>query len=216
MKYLIAALVLIFCSVKSAFADTVKVDFIFDMSSTANNARKNALVWTEDKHKTEDFCDAISGASVQFSTKIVAASYFPESIKKLVLFAVSPPQNAKTDALTAEKNTDGSIDITFVHRGIAYWISSDTRGIVDAQNGCSTAIICDRIDGIFCIKDEFVQENADNTNMQNVNWDAVEFDDDSAKEKNGYTLKKSKIKITLDGSLLRLRAVFSWKKLRNT
>ena len=208
MKKLAAALIFI-CGVKSAFAQTVKVDFAFD--TTQKNPASNHLLITSDKKKTSDTYDALSGASVNFSTKLLTSSALPKSLCGLFLFAVSPATSAERDALSAEKSEDGLIDVTFVHRGVVYWIQADEKGNIDFEKGLSLAAIGEKKDGAFSLKEDFVLSGEDATNMKNADFDKIEFDDDKIKSLNGKVLKKAKAKMRLEDGVLSVRAIFKWE-----
>ena len=202
-------LCVVFCSGLSTFAETVRVDFSF--ATTGQRREKNALVWQFDKDKTNDSYDVISGASTSFSTNLAKSSKLPDALQKLFLFAVSPSDFIEKDAFTIEESEEG-LDISFVHRGVAYWIEVDKKGNIDFENGCSFAVIGERIDGVFCIKDEFRQNDADNTDMHNVDWENVEFENDKIKEYAGYKLTHSVAKVQYIDGILTIKARLKWKK----
>ncbi len=208
MKKLAAALIFL-CGAKSAFAQTVKVDFAFD--TTQKNPYANHLLITSDKKKTSDTYDAVSGASLNFSTKILSSSSLPKSLTCLFLFAVSPSKTAERDALSVEKSEDGLIDVTFIHRGVVYWLQADEKGNIDLENGLSLAVVGEKKDGAFALKDDFVLSGEDATNMKNADFDKIEFDDDKIKSLNGKVLKKAKAKMRLEDGVLSVRAIFKWE-----
>ena len=213
MKKLIAAIIFLsglFCGGVSTFAETVKVDFSLD--TTGKTTDQNTILWQIDKEKTADRYDAISGASINFSTKIATSLKLPEALKKLALFPVSAPEMLKKDAFSVEQNDDGSLDVTFVHRGVAYWISSDKRGRVDAETGFSYAVIGEKTDKGFSIKDEFVKDGEDKSDMKNIDWDKVEFEDDKIAVYSGMKLKRAKAFLSFADDILTVRAVISWVK----
>ena len=65
MKKLFLPLCAFFC-VSSIFAQTLKLDFTYDLSG--KNVQKNKLVWTLDGTKTKDHYDTKSGASINRTT----------------------------------------------------------------------------------------------------------------------------------------------------
>jgi len=208
MKKLAAALIFL-CGAKSAFAQTVKVDFAFD--TTQKNPYANHLLITSDKKKTSDTFDAISGASLNFSTKILSSSSLPKSLACLFLFAVSPSKTAERDALSVEKSEDGLIDVTFIHRGVVYWLQADEKGNIDLENGLSLAVVGEKKDGAFALKDDFVLSGKDATDMKNADFDKIDFEDDKAKTPDGKTLKKAKATMTFENGILSVRALFKWQ-----
>ena len=208
----LAALIFL-CGALSTFAETVKVDFSFD--ATGKTTDKNYLIYQADKDKTNDRYDAVSGASLAFSTKTLTASRLPDALQKLLLFAVSPPESAESDALSVEQSDDGSIDVTFVHRGVAYWIESDKRGNIDFEQGFSYAVIGERIGGEWCIQSDFTLDEADGTDMHSVDWEAVEFEDDKLKDYIGKKLTRRFAKIGYKDGILTLKIKLVWKDERN-
>lgn len=208
MKKLAAALIFL-CGAKSAFAQTVKVDFAFD--TTLKNPSANHLLITSDKKKTLDTFDAISGASLNFSTKLLTSSSLPKSLASLFLFAVSPVKSAESDALSVEKSIEGFIDVTFIHRGVAYWLQADEKGNIDFENGLSFAVVGEKKDGKFFLKDDFVLSEKDATDMKNADFDKIEFEDDKIKAMSGKTLKKAKATMKVENGILSVRALFKWQ-----
>ena len=214
MKKLIAAIICLcglFCGGVSTFAETVKVDFSLDTKNSSSE-NKTYLIYQADKEKTFDKYDVATGASTAFSTSILTSSRLPLALQKLFLFAVSSAENIEKDTFSVEENDESGFDVSFVHRGVAYWITSDKKGNIDLEKGCSYAVIGERIDGVFCIKSDFLQEEKDSTDMKNIDWDKVDFEDDKIKDYSGYKLTKSKALLSYIDGILRVSVKISWKK----
>ncbi len=87
--------------------------------------------------------DAVSGASKQHSTEmfqpyrldVKGKNVFPDGLRGLFLFAVSPNQQRLDDNLTATKASDGTITIRYIHRGTAYELVTDKTGAFNFPNG---------------------------------------------------------------------------------
>jgi len=91
-----------------------------------------------------DSFDAVTGASRYQTTAIFSIAYqndiaqrtaFPEGVRNLFLFAVAPDTIRKDDNLTVTKAANGVITVQYVHRGIAYRITTDVQGRLTFPKG---------------------------------------------------------------------------------
>ena len=130
MKHLLWV-VLLFCTSLAFGTETLKIDFRYN---TRADDGKNHLYWQTKDTKVHDYFDAVSGASKARSTKQLRqlqapsnVKQFPKGLYALLLFAVTPAAQGKTDALTVE-TIDGHLTISFQHRGNAYLITADEKG----------------------------------------------------------------------------------------
>ncbi len=91
-----------------------------------------------DGNKINDSFDAVSGASLCSSTRILNSFVsdsssnvvLPKSFVSLLLFAVSKPEAVKKDSLLlAEEN--GLLKVSFVHRNVQYVLYADESGVLD-------------------------------------------------------------------------------------
>ncbi len=156
----LACLVLLLCAVPAFSAEKLSIAFRYN---TVADDGKNFLRWQTDDTKTSDRFDAVTGASVAKSTKLLRAlqepdkkKAFPKGLYALLLFAVSPAAQAQSDGLTVEK--DGArLTISFMHRGNAYRITTDEKGRLHTRTSFALAEhIADNTAGIFTIKPEFL------------------------------------------------------------
>ncbi|WP_191014544.1 hypothetical protein [Treponema zioleckii] len=182
------------------FAQTLSIDF--QLNTNANAKTKNHLNWTLKSTAnttttvttTKDFFDAVSSASKKHSTKELREVYIDSKSKKqampkglytLLLFAVSSPEFLQNDDLKISSQGK-KLTIQFIHRGIAYKISTNEKGYfdfserTDAENGFYIAKdIAENEKGIFSLKADFVTEGTDKNQMQNADWTKFTFENDS-------------------------------------
>ena len=97
------------------------------------------LFWSINDSSAKDHYDAVSGASVSRATQNLTTLVLtgknklaPKGLKALLLYAVSAPETATADALNVTQSGK-RICIQFVHRGNAYRIESDERGVIDIE-----------------------------------------------------------------------------------
>ena len=85
-----------------------------------------------------DMVDTTTGASMKMSTElfqpyrvdVLGKSVLPDALRGLLLYAVNTPDAAEEDALNVSRANTGVITIQFVHRGTAYRIVTDARGMI--------------------------------------------------------------------------------------
>ena len=91
----------------------------------------------------KDTLDAVSGASKQRSTALFSAyqtdiagrAAFPSAVRSLLLYPVAPEAIRTEDALSVTKASNGVITAQFVHRGVAYRVTTDAQGKVTFPKG---------------------------------------------------------------------------------
>ena len=162
VKPLLAVLLCSLATAASAATNTalpsITIDFRYN---TQADDGKNYVAWKMSGTKTRDHYDAVTGASVSRATQTLAAvvtnnkrKIAPKGLRALLLFAASAATTASTDALTVTQNGK-QLTIQFVHRGVAYRITSDARGRIDIADGFLFAEnIAENKRGVFTAKRE--------------------------------------------------------------
>ena len=240
MKRMLCAVLVALASLAFA-AETMKVDFRYRLNGDDG---KNHLNWqtktTKDKQATttnpntvadrqiKDKYDATTGASKNMSTKYLREAAFmgksiimPKGLYCLLLFAVSGNEQAEVDMLKVERQPmqEKALNISFVHRGIAYRISTDEKGQLDTLSSfMCTESLAENKGTVFAIKQDFLKEGAapkgENaapvTDWNLVDWDKVVFKPDTydeMPEKAWQGTLKTKLKdgvLTVSGKLEKL------------
>jgi hypothetical protein len=90
-----------------------------------------------------DQVDEVSGASKLGSTHLFQPYRYdvegknvsPDGLRGLFLFAVNPFEQVTIDNLNASKASDGAITVQYTHRGTAYRMITDTKGMLSFPAG---------------------------------------------------------------------------------
>lgn len=216
---LIGAMAVLFVAATfGAAAQKAKIDMKYKVGT---DDAANYINWSADGTTVKDGFDAASGASKANSTKKFDIVRFdatgkkqavPGGFRALMLFPVATSAVAKGDNMTV--TAEGKkVTITFIHRGTAYKITSDEKGNIDMATSFQKAAgLADNVGGKFVLKDEFLKEGGDNTNMASLDWSKVTLAADTADADAGYTYTgslKAEYKdgvLTLNGSLKKVVA----------
>ena len=161
MKKIVSALISALLFLTTLSAESLKIDFRCRLDGDDG---KNYLNWQSDTSKIKDSFDAVSGASKKMSTKLLREvqieekkRLFPKGLYALLLFAVTSPEQIKTDMLTVEAE-DRKLTISFIHRGNAYKITTDEKGRLDLLTGFTFAEgLATNSKQVFTIKPEYLQ-----------------------------------------------------------
>ncbi|MBQ3966902.1 MAG: hypothetical protein II684_08750, partial [Treponema sp.] len=161
MKKIVSALISALLFLTTLSAESLKIDFRCRLDGDDG---KNYLNWQSDTSKIKDSFDAVSGASKKMSTKLLREvqaeekkRLFPKGLYALLLFAVTSPEQMKTDMLTVEAE-DRKLTISFIHRGNAYKITTDEKGRLDLLTGFTFAEgLAINSKQVFTIKPEYLQ-----------------------------------------------------------
>ncbi|QQO08793.1 hypothetical protein [Breznakiella homolactica] len=141
-KISVIAVLIIFAGGFAA-AQELKIDYRFN---TARTDSANYLTFQGPVRYAgveADTFDSVSGASKSRSTAFFSPylmdmygrPVFSGGLRGVLLFAVAPPAMRTDDNLTAEKASDGTITIQYVHRGTAYKITTDKNGKLGFPRG---------------------------------------------------------------------------------
>lgn len=161
------------CPVLAFATETLKIDFRYN--TTADDG-KNYLAWQTKGTKAKDMFDAVTGASKAHATKELrvlqtesGTKVLPKGLYALLLFAVSPSAQAKTDNLQIQ--ADGKkLVISFFHRGNAYTITTDEKGRLNTRTSFTIAQnLADNENGVFTLKPK-------------IEWEKVTFTADDYDE----------------------------------
>lgn len=185
-KFLIAALVLVTAAGMAA-AQKVSIDFRFNTKAAD---AKNHLNWTASGRNVKDGFDAATGASkaqsttgfnvVRYDSEATKRKAIPAGLRALVLYPVSPWNTASTDAFTVTES-GRRLTIRFVHRGTAYQVTTDEKGVIDTGDSFKIATgVADNIGGKFMIKDEYLKTGGNKANMADLDWSKIRLVDDEA------------------------------------
>lgn len=136
-RALIVFIAVLVLSGGALFAQDLRVDF--QLNAAAADPANNYFSFIGPiryMSANKDQVDATTGASKLKSTAnfqpyrndVKGQVVFPDGLRGLFLFAVSPYKTLTDDALAVNKASDGTITIWFVHRGTAYEIVTDRNG----------------------------------------------------------------------------------------
>jgi len=128
---------------------------------------------------TKDTVDTVTGASKNKGTEVLNSyrngadgkSTLPGGIQSLLKYGVSPESQYLADGAIASKAADGTITVQYLHRGRAYKMVSDKKGIfsVPAGNYKSRVIAVLQKDGTNMIAKEFSSTGK----IADINWAKV-------------------------------------------
>lgn len=116
--------------------DDLKIDFQLNVAGSSDSSYfsfKGPIRYME---ADKDTFDAKTNASSKGSTKLFQVYRYdvkgrntlPDGLRGLFLFAVATSEQLKTDNFTINKDQDNIITIQYVHRGVAYYITTDKDG----------------------------------------------------------------------------------------
>src|SRR5574344_874537 len=177
------SVILALCTAAAVCAQNVKINFRFN---TVSDDGKNFVAWSAGGTRIKDKYDVLSGASAAHSTAALSAVRYAGGTKKavpkglyvLLLYAVSPYSAAEKDAFTAGEE-NGTVMIQFIHRSTAYRITSSGKGYIDVSSGFQTAAdVCEKKDGVFLLKKDYVKDGGDSSNMADCDWTKLTFTED--------------------------------------
>lgn len=215
-SFMLAAFVL---AVPGLFAQNVKIDARLNVLAAD---KANYFNWTLGNTATKDKFDATSGASVAKSTSAFnAVRYDAEATKKaaipvalrgLLLFPVSDFATLQGDGLAVTTNGKAVV-VTFVHRGTAYRITTDSKGKFNVLTGAEMAKgLAENVGGEFVLKNDFVKKGGDPKKMGDLDWSLITLAPD-AKDKAASrwyegTLNVAYVKgiLTIKGNLVEKKA----------
>lgn len=216
MKKLFLPLCAFFCA-SSLFAQTLKLDFTYDLSG--KNVQKNKLTWAVDGTKTKDRYDTKSGASLNRTTLSLKNAVtdmggksflIPKALYELMLFAVSNPAYAEDIKIQRNERTGGH-DILMIHRGNAYKIQADADGRIDVLKDCFIFNnFAKNSDGKFIIAEEFASEDK---NSQWPDFSKITFEADKGTQKENKCYQGT-LRIQLKGDVLKLSGKLLMKELK--
>ena len=178
-----------------AFAQTAaKVMIDYRLNTKAADEAKNAFNWTADKLSVKDKYDAKAtrdhdgtpqtGASVGSSTeKFDAVRYdnandkkktMPVALRGLFLFAVDTWAQFQNDNVEVIANADKSLTIRYFHRGTAYYVKTDAKGVIDVEKDCKMLPGAgDNVAGAFLVKDDYLKAGGDNKVWSAADWTKI-------------------------------------------
>jgi hypothetical protein len=143
MKKAAVLLVCFFAAGLAVWAQDFTVDYQYNVAAkdTGNYLTYSGPLRLVAVNK--DTLDAVSGASKQRSTALFSAyqtditgkAAFPSGVRSLFLYPVAPDTIRTDDALHVSKASNGVITAQFVHRGVAYRITTDAQGKLSFPKG---------------------------------------------------------------------------------
>ena len=191
-KMIFAAAAVAIISSVAVFAQKATIDYRFNaLAEDANNY----FNWTADGKSIKDSFDVAAGASKAKSTTEFNVVRFdatgskkavPAGLRSLVLYPVSSRATAEGDAFSVSENGK-MLTIRFIHRGVAYQITTDAKGNIDTASSFQIATVGDNVGGKFTLKDEYLKAGGDKSKMANIDWTKVSFAKDVADSDAGYT-----------------------------
>lgn len=179
-------------SIFAATAQKATIDYRFN---SLKDDEKNYFNWSADGKNFKDGFDVKSGASKAKSTSefnIVRydttgkAKAVPGGLRSLVLYPVANRATAENDAFTVTAEAKKLV-IRFVHRGTAYRITTDDKGVIDTSKSFEMAPgLADNVAGAFILKADYLKAGGDNTKMSDIDWTKVTFKPDTADDNATY------------------------------
>ena len=177
-----------------AFAQAAaKVTIDYRLNTKAADEAKNYFNWTADKLAVKDKYDAKAtrdhdgtpqtGASVGSSTEQFNAVRYdkdnkktmPVTLRGLFLFAVDTWAQFQNDNVEVITNADKSLTIRYFHRGTAYYIKTDAKGIIDVEKDCKMLSGAgDNVAGAFLVKADYLKAGGDNKVWSAADWIKIE------------------------------------------
>ncbi len=187
-KFLIAALALV-AAAGMAAAQKVSIDFRFNTKAADT---KNYLNWSANGKNVKDGFDAATGASraqsttgfnvVRYDSEATKRKAIPAGLRSLVLYPVSPWSTAATDDFTVTES-GRRLTIRFVHRGTAYQVTTDEKGVIDTGDSFKIATgVAENVGGKFMVKDEYLKAGGNKDNMADLDWSKISLVDDEASD----------------------------------
>lgn len=169
----------------SLFAQNLVVDYRLSTKTSDGNY----FTWTAGKNKpVKDSYDAASGASlagttlnfnsVLFDSAKTSKSTMAKGLRSLFLYPMSAMAQQENDDFTVTANGK-ALTIRFVHRDIAYEITTDSTGKLNVETGFKKATVADNNKNVFTVKPEFLKAGADNSVMSSVDWSKVNLTADT-------------------------------------
>ncbi len=163
---------------------------------TTGQSKKSCIKWQYNKTSTKDHYDAVTGASKNNAVKQLSTLYHdsskkkntvPQGLRNLFLFATAHNSYLQNDLFTVNAK-DKLLTITFIHRGTVYKIITDEKGIVDTEkNFFKAPYVAQNKGGIFTVKDEYLKEKSDNTDLRNIDFSKLVFENDTSNQDASYT-----------------------------
>ncbi len=192
LKLVLTAAAVFTVSVFAAAAQKVTIDYRFN---ALKDDAKNYYNWSANGKNIKDGFDAKSGASKSKSTTEFNAVRFdttgkakaiPAGLRSLVLYPVANRATADNDAFTVTAEGKKLV-IRFVHRGTAYRITTDDKGVIDLSKSFEMAPgLADNVAGAFILKADYLKAGGDNTKMSDIDWTKVTFKPDTADDNATY------------------------------
>jgi hypothetical protein len=220
IKKFVPALVVLFLAAPSLFAQNVAIDARFGIDGS-NPA--NYFNWSQGNKTVKDKFDATTGASFAGSTALFNAVRYdaqttrkaaiPVALRGLVLYPVSDFETATADAFTVSA-TGKALVVRFVHRGIAYELSTDKNGKFDLLSGAKSAKgLADNIGGDFVLKKEFLKAGGDPAKMADLDWSKIPLVLD-AKDPLASRWFEGTLNFTLEKNILTVKGTLIEKKAK--
>ncbi|HKL87212.1 MAG TPA: hypothetical protein VJ861_12845, partial [Treponemataceae bacterium] len=133
------------------------------------------------------------------------------SLRGLVLYPVSDFGTAEFDALSV-KEEGKVLVVSFVHRGTAYQLTTNTKGQFDVLTGAKLAKnLADNVGGAFVLKPEFVKAGGDATKMADLDWSKVTLVPDT-KDPAASRWYEGSLALTFKKNILTVKGTLTEKK----
>jgi len=180
LRFSLICLVLSLASIAVVSAQNVRIDYRLNIIEADN---QNYLNWALGRDVTRERFDVASGASVFKTTyKLDAVRWdssdtrkttIPVGLRGLLLFPGAP--RGRAEAANLNVVTDGRVVvIRYVHRGVAYQLTSNRSGKLDLLTGAKIARgVAENIGGEFEIKPEFLKAGGNPKDMSYLDWSKV-------------------------------------------
>ena len=179
-RLLIVAAAVLTAGISSLFAQNVRIDARVNTLSADSS---NSFTWTLGKKIVKDGLDASSGASLSGSTKEFDVVRFdspdtkkpaiPVGLRGLLLYPISDYKTLAYDDLKVSEQGK-VVTVRYVHRGVAYELTSDGKGKFNILTGARIAKgLADNVGGEFVLKPEYVKAGGDPKKMSDLDWSKV-------------------------------------------
>lgn len=174
-------------SVFAATAQKATIDYRYNVEKDEPAA--NYFNWSADGKNVKEGFDVASGASKAHSTtefNVVRfdstgkAKAIPTGLRDLMLYPGAPRATATGDTLNV-KAEGKKLTIRYIHRGTAYEIVTDAKGVFDITKDCKiSSALADNKGGKFIFRSEYLKAGGDATKASDVDWSKVTLNPDTA------------------------------------
>jgi len=220
MKTFVPVLAALFLAAPALVAQNVTIDARFGIDGP-NPA--NYFNWSQGNKTVKDKFDATTGASfagstalfntIRYDSQTTRKAAIPVALRGLLLYPVSDYETATADAFTVSASGK-AIVVRFVHRGVAYELTTDKNGKFNVLTGAKSAKgLADNVGGEFVLKKEFLKDGGNPGKMADVDWSKIPLVLD-AKDPLASRWFEGSLNFSLEGNILTVKGTLTEKKAK--